>query len=125
LLQESYDCLGFTCADIGAYNGTEVAECAGYETTHPMAGFFPVEHVRSVSKLDLDVLAIRELLRFPSETNNVAALMYYRFGRSALIDDDRFSYNTLSLREMTQATHRKEYSPYYHVSAVIQYESFD
>ena len=112
LLQESYDCLGFTCADVGALN-TAVAECAGYEETHPMAGFIPVEHVRSISKLDIDVLAIRELLRFPSTTNNNAALQFYRFGRSALLDDDRLSYNTLSLREMTEASHRKKYSPYY------------
>jgi hypothetical protein len=113
LLQQSYDCLGFTCADVGAYNIDGVAECAGYDETHPMAGFIPIENVRSVSKLDLDVLAIRELLRFPSTTNNVAALMFYRFGRSALLDDDRLSYNTLSLREMTEASHRKQYSPYY------------
>jgi hypothetical protein len=78
-----------------------------------MAGFIPVEHVRSISKLDIDVLAIRELLRFPSTTNNNAALQFYRFGRSALLDDDRLSYNTLSLREMTEASHRKKYSPYY------------
>lgn len=115
LLQESYDCLGFTCADVGAYNNSEVAECAGYESTHPMAGFIPVEDVRSLSKLDLDVLAIRELLRFPSTTSNAAALLYYRFGRSALLDDDRFDYNTLSLREMAKATHRRKYSPYYQV----------
>lgn len=90
-----------------------MAECAGYEETHPMAGFVPVEQVRSISKLDLDVIAIRELLRFPSTTNNNAALQFYKFGRSALLDDDRLSYNTLSLREMTEATHRKEYSPFY------------
>lgn len=112
LFQESYDCLGFTCADVGALN-TQVAECAGYEETHPMAGFVPIEHVRSISKLDLDVIAIRELLRFPSTASNNAALQFYKFGRSALLDDDRLSYNTLSLREMTEATHRKQYSPFY------------
>ena len=112
LLQESYDCLGITCEDVGAYS-TKVAECAGYEETHPMAGFIPIEHVRSISKLDLDVLSIRELLRFPSTTNNAAAQQFYRFGRSALLDDDRLNYNTLSLREMTEATHREQYSPYY------------
>eukprot|EP00804_Cyclotella_cryptica_P029842 CCRYP_010766-RA/>CCRYP_010766-RA protein AED:0.12 eAED:0.12 QI:895/1/1/1/0.33/0.25/4/194/515 len=113
LLQQSYDCLGFSCADVGAYNNSEVAECAGYESTTPMAGFVPVEDVRSLSKLDLDVLAIRELLRFPSATSNAAAQLYYRFGRSALLDDDRFDYDALSLKEMTTATHRKKYSPYY------------
>lgn len=113
LLQESYDCLGFTCDDVGAYDNDVVALCAGYEATHPMAGFIPIEHVRSVSKLDLDVLAIGQLLEFPSKTGNAAAQQFYRFGRSATLDEDRLNYNTLSLREMTQATHRKKYSPYH------------
>ena len=52
LLQQAYDCLGVTCADVGAYRaGTDraVAECAGYEETHPLAGFVPRMGVRAVS----------------------------------------------------------------------------
>lgn len=48
LLQQSYDCLGFSCYDVGAY-GDEIAECADYEPTHPLAGFIPKNDVRSVS----------------------------------------------------------------------------
>lgn len=53
LLQQSYDCLGISCADVGAYGGDDgeitVAECADYEANHPLAGFIPKEDVRTVS----------------------------------------------------------------------------
>jgi hypothetical protein len=51
LLQQSYDCLGFSCQDVGAYNGDEVAECAEYETSHPLASFIPKTDVRAVSSI--------------------------------------------------------------------------
>ena len=53
LLQQSYDCLGISCADVGAYiedyGDITVAECADYEENHPLAGFIPKEDVRTVS----------------------------------------------------------------------------
>jgi hypothetical protein len=52
LLQLSYDCLGITCADIGAYRDDNdevtIAECANYEANHPLASFVPKEDVRTV-----------------------------------------------------------------------------
>ena len=50
LLQQSFDCLGFTCADVGAYKVDMVAECAGYDEDTPLASFIPKEDVRSVSQ---------------------------------------------------------------------------
>ena len=50
LLQQSYDCLGFSCEDVGAYEDAVVAECAGYDADHALAGFVPKEDVRTVSK---------------------------------------------------------------------------
>ena len=49
LLQQTYDCLGFRCSDVGAYNDDEVAPCADYEDSHPLAAFIPKQDVRSVS----------------------------------------------------------------------------
>jgi len=52
LLQQSYDCLGFSCEALGAYKENTndvIAECAGYEEDHPMAGFTPKKDVRTVS----------------------------------------------------------------------------
>ena len=51
LLQLSYDCLGFSCHDVGAYNGDEVAECAEYEVNHPLASFIPKNDVRAVGSI--------------------------------------------------------------------------
>jgi hypothetical protein len=52
LLQLSYDCLGVTCADVGAYMDDDgevtVDECADIEYGHPLASFVPKEDVRTV-----------------------------------------------------------------------------
>jgi hypothetical protein len=56
LLQQSYDCLGFSCHDVGAYNGDEIAECAEYEGNHPLASFIPKNDVRAVSSIHSSIL---------------------------------------------------------------------
>ena len=66
-----------------------------------------------LSKVDLDIIAIRELLRFPSSTNNQMAQLYYRYGRAAVIDDGDFSYDVLSLQEMARSEYRVMFSPYF------------
>ena len=48
-LQGMYDCLGLSCADIGAYQVSEVAECAGYPDDYPLAQYSPSSDVHSVS----------------------------------------------------------------------------
>eukprot|EP00569_Conticribra_weissflogii_P014869 CAMPEP_0171409026 /NCGR_PEP_ID=MMETSP0880-20121228/23308_1 /TAXON_ID=67004 /ORGANISM="Thalassiosira weissflogii, Strain CCMP1336" /LENGTH=734 /DNA_ID=CAMNT_0011925395 /DNA_START=247 /DNA_END=2448 /DNA_ORIENTATION=- len=113
LLQQSYDCLGFSCEEVGTYNNDAVAECAGYESNHPMAGFTPKADVRTISKIDLDILAIQGLLKFPSSTNNQMAQLYYQYGRAAVIDQDQHTFDVLSLQKMAKSTYREEYSPYF------------
>ncbi|KAL7472420.1 hypothetical protein ACHAXS_012752 [Conticribra weissflogii] len=113
LLQQSYDCLGFSCEDVGTYNNDVVAECAGYESNHPMAGFVPKADVRMISKIDLDILAIQQLLKFPSTTNNQMAQLYYQYGRAAVIDEDYHTHDVLSLQEMAKSTDHEEFSPYF------------
>lgn len=52
LLEQSYDCLGFSCADVGTYReGTAdaVPQCGGDGESRPMAGFVPQVEVQSVS----------------------------------------------------------------------------
>jgi hypothetical protein len=60
----------------------------------------------------LDILAIRELLRFPSTQNNKMAQLYYKYGRAAVIVEDSFAYDTLSLQEMARSANKGKYSPY-------------
>ena len=48
-LQASYDCLGFTCSDIGIYKVDQLAECADLPSTLPMAEYTPTSFVHDVS----------------------------------------------------------------------------
>lgn len=48
-LQSSYDCLGFSCDDIGAYKTDRVAQCAELPINFPMAEYSPTSHVHLVS----------------------------------------------------------------------------
>jgi hypothetical protein len=55
LLQQSYDCLGIKCSDVGAYIDKDtdeitIAECTDIDTNHPLASFIPKEDVRTLSK---------------------------------------------------------------------------
>lgn len=116
LLQQSYDCLGFICDDVGAYKEGEVAECAGYGKDHPLASFIPKEDVHSMSKVDLDIIAVDQLLKFPSTTNNKMAQFYYQYGRAVGIngiDDNDYGFQLKSLQDMTKISAEGKWSPYY------------
>merc|ERR1719401_854340 len=118
LLQESYRCLGFACADVGAYRaGTAdaVPACAGDGSDRPLAGFVPREGVRAMSKVDLDIHAIEQLLKFPSTTKNKMAQLYFQHG--LFVDEDKASgLSTLSLGGMALSglsSEEGQWSPYY------------
>ncbi|KAL9190928.1 hypothetical protein ACHAXT_000634 [Thalassiosira profunda] len=113
LLQESYDCLGFSCEDVGAYKTDVVAECAGYDEDHPLASFVPKNDVRHLSKVDLDILAVDQLLKFPSTTKNQMAQLYYQYGKAVVTDDSSSSYNLMSLQDMSESVNDGQWSPYY------------
>jgi len=116
LLQGSYDCLGFTCGEVGGYKvGTEdmVEECDDYEKYHPMVGFTPRYEVRTLSKTDLDILAVDQLLKFPSTTKNKMAQLYFKYGKATEVDDNDFGFHSMSLHAMTQPSDEGQWSPYY------------
>ena len=48
-LQAAYDCLGFTCSDIGAYRTDVLAQCADVPVNIPLAEYAPTTRVHSVS----------------------------------------------------------------------------
>lgn len=116
LLEQSYDCLGFSCADVGTYReGTAdaVPQCGGDGESRPMAGFVPQVEVQSLSKVDLDIHAIDQLLKFPSTTKNKMAQLYFQHG-AFVENDSRLS--TLSLGGMAQSglsSEEGQWSPYY------------
>jgi len=89
LLQQSYDCLGIKCTDVGTYIDKDtdeiaIAECTDIDTNHPLASFIPKEDVRTLSKVDLDIHAINQLLQFPTTTNHRMAQLYYQYGHIIL-----------------------------------------
>ena len=110
LLQQSYDCLGFTCSDVGTYGDSKVAECAAIVQNHPIAGFVPKEPVQALSKIDLDILAIEQLLKFQSTTYNYMAQLYYKYGKAAALDDTG---SAISLQRMARSPDDEKWSPYY------------
>lgn len=112
LLQQSYDCLGFSCENVGAYYD-KVAECGDLTENHPMAGFVPKDDVQTLSKVDLDILAISQLLSLPTGAYNIIPQMYYKFGRAAVINEDKYGYDVLSLQDMARSSNILEWSPYY------------
>ena len=68
-----------------------------------------------LSKIDLDILAIEQLLKFPSTTKNQMAKLYYRFGRANALDEDEndLGFDLTSLQDMTQLSDEGQWSPYY------------
>jgi len=47
-LQQTYDCFGITCADIGAYKVDQVPQCEDFPVNYPMAEYTPTTQVHSV-----------------------------------------------------------------------------
>lgn len=72
-----------------------------------------------LSKLDLDILAIDQLLKFPSNTKNIMAQFYYKYGRAGESLEDSIGYAITSLQDLARLTEQRQFSPYY--SDYIQY----
>ena len=66
-----------------------------------------------VSKIDLDILAVDQLLKFPSETKNQMAEFYYRYGRANALDEAGLGFDLASVQDMTQLSQAGKWSPYY------------
>ena len=118
LLQQSYDCLGIKCTDVGAYIDKDtdeiaIAECTDIDTNHPLASFIPKEDVRTLSKVDLDIHAINQLLQFPTTTNHRMAQLYYQYGRASALDDNEDRGRMSSIYAMIISTDIRRWSPYY------------
>lgn len=69
--------------------------------------------VTQLSKVDLDILAIDQLLQFPSDTKNEMAQFYYKYGRASEDLEDSAGYAIASLQDMARLTEQRQFSPYY------------
>ena len=61
----------------------------------------------------MDILAIDQLLKFPSETKNEMAQFYYKYGRAGESLENSVGYTIASLQDMARLTEQRQFSPYY------------
>jgi hypothetical protein len=66
-----------------------------------------------LSKIDLGIIAVDQLLKFLSTTQNQMAQFYFKYGKAAEIDDNDFGFKSMSLHDMTQLSDEQMWSPYY------------
>jgi len=105
-LQDAYDCLGFSCQDIGAYKN--IPECANPPEGLPLAGFPVTKSVRGSSKIDLDVLQIKILTKLSGWG---PASDIYSFGKNAVKSQEDHQYHVL--KEMANDQNRDEVIPFF------------
>lgn len=84
LLQLSFDCLGFSCEDIGAYKSVVMPKCADPPGDLPLSSYVPDNHVYSYSKIDLDILQIKILTELRA---NTTAYFIYSLGKNSIFSD--------------------------------------
>mmetsp|Transcript_456 Transcript_456/g.729 ORF Transcript_456/g.729 Transcript_456/m.729 type:complete len:750 (-) Transcript_456:47-2296(-) len=111
-LQSAYDCLGFTCDDIGAYNTDEVAQCSGVAVNQPLAQYVPSTRVHAHSKIDLDILQLKILTSLQSYS---FAKQLYMYGRNSAYhrETENDPYRVRSLQTMATSNARKAADPFY------------
>eukprot|EP00814_Leptocylindrus_danicus_P009713 CAMPEP_0116007352 /NCGR_PEP_ID=MMETSP0321-20121206/2251_1 /TAXON_ID=163516 /ORGANISM="Leptocylindrus danicus var. danicus, Strain B650" /LENGTH=764 /DNA_ID=CAMNT_0003476037 /DNA_START=21 /DNA_END=2316 /DNA_ORIENTATION=- len=106
-LQRSFDCLGFSCEDIGAYKTSVIAECADVPADYPIAGYTPTTDVREHAKIDLDVKQIEILSMYNAFTT---AGRYYMYGKNSKEDG-----GYRSLHGLATSTNRAQVDPWFNI----------
>ena len=72
-LQQSFDCFGFTCADIGAYKVDQVSQCEDFGANYPMAEYTPTTQVHSVSTNNIDSKGVSIDFMYSKNVNALVA----------------------------------------------------
>jgi hypothetical protein len=119
-LQSIYDCLGFTCNDIGSYKVDVVPQCTGIAVNQPMAEYVPSTRVHAHSKIDLDILQLKILTSLESYP---FAKKLYMYGRNSQRpqQSDNDPYSVRSLEAMATSNSRKAADPFY--TEFVQYHN--
>mmetsp|Transcript_5655 Transcript_5655/g.8450 ORF Transcript_5655/g.8450 Transcript_5655/m.8450 type:complete len:2169 (-) Transcript_5655:99-6605(-) len=95
-LQKMYNCLGVSCAQIGAHAGGISCVDEEIDPIASIVGYLPTSNVASFIKFDRDINQIQILL---SEGNIDSAYDLYKFGRNAVEHDSNPHF---SLRSMAK-----------------------
>eukprot|EP00567_Pseudictyota_dubia_P011804 CAMPEP_0197464996 /NCGR_PEP_ID=MMETSP1175-20131217/64312_1 /TAXON_ID=1003142 /ORGANISM="Triceratium dubium, Strain CCMP147" /LENGTH=940 /DNA_ID=CAMNT_0043001001 /DNA_START=220 /DNA_END=3045 /DNA_ORIENTATION=- len=110
-LQNSFDCLGVSCEDVGAFRQTQIPQCAGFPKHYPIAEYSPSTDVHQHAKIDLDVAELKLLLCFGSERSYEMAKRLYSNGHNSRKTWVTSEAQYLSLEEMA-TSETKEQSPW-------------
>lgn len=107
VLQDSYECLGILCRDIGTPNGynDSLLGCKDSQYTDPeLAGYMASTDVREEAKMDLDIHHMKILMSFENEHYWKMAKHIYLHGKNSIVDnsedDDFRSIMDLSFRSL-------------------------
>jgi len=111
-LQQTYDCFGITCADIGAYKVDQVPQCEDFPVNYPMAEYTPTTQVHSHAKIDLDILQVKILTSLQSYS---FARYLYSYGRNSPLPmkSDADPYELRSLEKFALTPEREAATPFY------------
>ena len=120
--EETYPCLGITCAQVGALvssDGTLLDAAAAACTLEPIAGYIPGSDVVQHNRIDLDQAAME--VELSNNYNWTGATHYYAVGAHSL---SKGSFRTL--RGFSTGAQSKMYDgcpgcPYHHYSMFYDY----
>lgn len=83
VLQSTFDCLGITCDEIGAYKDDKLPKCVDVPPPYPLAGYHPTTDVHQHGKIDLDIYQIKLLTEMGAWEQ---AKLIYTYGKNSFID---------------------------------------
>lgn len=111
VIQSTFDCLGFTCDEVGAYKDDVLPKCVDIPPPYPLAGYHPTTNVHQHGKIDLDILQIRVLCELEAWDQ---AYLIYTYGKNSFIEFDNIAQsNYRTLKAMAKTKSRNLVAPYY------------
>ena len=111
VLQSSFDCLGFTCEEVGDYKDHVLPKCVDIPPPYPLAGYHPSENVHQHAKIDLD---IHQIKIFTEMRAWEAANLVYSYGRNSVIDYESGDHGHFrALKAMAKTKGRNIVTPFY------------
>jgi len=111
-LQELYNCLGFTCDDVGEFSEYDLTVKCVEQDLVPLAEFAPSMNVKHEAMIDLDVMQVKILTQL--ESYDFAKYLYL-YGRSSPIprQTENDPYRLLSLHTMATTSVRVSAGHFY------------
>mmetsp|Transcript_13639 Transcript_13639/g.17159 ORF Transcript_13639/g.17159 Transcript_13639/m.17159 type:complete len:740 (-) Transcript_13639:36-2255(-) len=110
LLQSAFDCLGFSCADIGAYKSNVIGQCAETPGDAAIVGYKPSSDVHNMAKIDLDIAQMKILARYSAWT---PVAQIYEYGKNAIKSQGDTGTTYETLMDLASSKTREAADPFY------------